>query len=97
MIRDNTIRANTAQRDNNNHMGRFPREAKYQILSFRGALRAEESLRSRASATERFLASLGMTTRGVCSANILAFAFVAFLAAALPSIRVASALSLIHI
>jgi hypothetical protein len=32
-----------------------------------------------------------MTTRGVCSATILAFAFVAFLVAALPSIRVASA------
>jgi hypothetical protein len=41
---------------------------KTQMLSFRGAFFAEESLFFRASTEERFLASLGMTVLGTFSA-----------------------------
>src|ERR1700687_6510163 len=45
---------------------------KLKTLSFRGTLRAEESLFSRVSNTERFLTSCGMTTIETFSANCLA-------------------------
>jgi hypothetical protein len=71
--------------------GKVQRAANFKALSFRGALRAEESLRSRVPAAVRFLASPGMTTRGIFSASVLAFAFIVFLSAAFPGVRGSSA------
>ena len=46
----------------------FTAAGKLKTVSFRGTLRAEESLFSRISNPERFLTSFGMTSKGTFSA-----------------------------